>query len=75
MSEIPFKTEGIYARIYDPKDEWEGFEETKLSKFFRVATGKIASPLHFEIIVFQQTNQPLFYIYDDGAVEKRIVIE
>mgnify|MGYP006167252173 CR=1 FL=1 len=23
----------------------------------------------------KQTNQPLFYIYDDGAVEKRIVIE
>ena len=23
----------------------------------------------------QQTNQPLFYIYDDGTVEKRIVIE
>ena len=22
-----------------------------------------------------QTNQPLFYIYDDGTVEKRIVIE
>jgi len=21
------------------------------------------------------TNQPLFYIYDDGTVEKRIVIE
>ena len=23
----------------------------------------------------KQTNQPLFYIYDDGTVEKRIVIE
>ena len=23
----------------------------------------------------KQTNQPLFYIYDDGSVEKRIVIE
>jgi len=23
----------------------------------------------------QETNQPLFYIYDDGTVEKRIVIE
>ena len=23
----------------------------------------------------QQTNQPFFYIYDDGTVEKRIVIE
>ena len=23
----------------------------------------------------KQTNQPLFYIYDDGKVEKRIVIE
>jgi hypothetical protein len=22
-----------------------------------------------------ETNQPLFYIYDDGTVEKRIVIE
>ena len=23
----------------------------------------------------KQTNQPLFYIFDDGTVEKRIVIE
>ena len=23
----------------------------------------------------KETNQPLFYIYDDGTVEKRIVIE
>jgi len=23
----------------------------------------------------KQTNQPLFYIYDDGTVEKRIIIE
>ena len=23
----------------------------------------------------KQTNQPLFYIYDNGTVEKRIVIE
>ena len=23
----------------------------------------------------KQTNQPLFYLYDDGTVEKRIVIE
>jgi hypothetical protein len=23
----------------------------------------------------EQANQPLFYIYDDGTVEKRIVIE
>ena len=23
----------------------------------------------------KQTNQPLFYIYDDGTVEKKIVIE
>jgi len=23
----------------------------------------------------KQTNQPLFFIYDDGAVEKRIVVE
>ena len=23
----------------------------------------------------KQTNQPLFYIYDDGTVEKRIVIK
>ena len=23
----------------------------------------------------KQTNQPLFYIYDDGTIEKRIVIE
>ncbi|MBC8302280.1 MAG: hypothetical protein H8E55_41760 [Pelagibacterales bacterium] len=64
MSGIPFKTEGIYARIYDPKDEWEGFEETKLSKIFRVATGKIASPLHFEIIVFQQTLESRSYLSD-----------
>ena len=23
----------------------------------------------------QATNQPLFYLYDDGTVEKRIIIE
>ena len=23
----------------------------------------------------KQTNQPLFYIYDDGTVEKRVIIE
>jgi hypothetical protein len=23
----------------------------------------------------KQTNQPLFYIYDDGTVEKRIIVE
>jgi hypothetical protein len=33
---------------------------------------KVTDPLGRET---KQTNQPLFYIYDDGTVEKRIVIE
>jgi hypothetical protein len=47
-------------------DEENLFENTKINKIYDVFG---------RIIKSTQTNQPLFYIYDDGTVEKRIVIE
>ena len=45
-----------------------GIEELSINK-------KIIKVTDFFGRETKQTNQPLFYIYDDGTVEKRIVIE
>jgi len=62
---VTFSTNCNYA---NPCNTTSGIEEHTINKELLKVTDLLGRETN-------QTNQPLFYIYDDGTVEKRIVIE